>query len=149
VEEYLEKKFTEADCQAYIAETCLSLLCSLEYCKKYDPTINTTQGQYRNRHFLLYSTVFWPWHFSRLEILRDIDSDPLMSLWDRFTLQSNYRRWVDYCHNTIDTKRWIGDLFWIKLGVIVTHDMSGHSLLSACIFGLCQRIKAAFHLWSR
>jgi hypothetical protein len=41
VEEFLETKFTaagttEADCHAYIAKTCLSLLCSPSYVEKYD-----------------------------------------------------------------------------------------------------------------
>jgi hypothetical protein len=79
VEEYFDCKcvegvFTETDCHAYIAETYLSHLCTAENFVKYDLTVDTEEGKYRDRHILLYSATFRVWHLLRYEDLCDEDS---------------------------------------------------------------------------
>ncbi|KAF8541975.1 hypothetical protein BDD12DRAFT_775371, partial [Trichophaea hybrida] len=146
VEEYLETKFIEADCHTYITRFCLSLLCSPNDSEKYDKKIRAEEGQYRNRHILLYSVVFWPWHFSRHEALHMVDCDSLMGLWKRFMSQINYRRWFDHYHSTIKTMSWTDELFWQKHHAFAKRK-SEEPLSSTCIFGLHRRFKALFELW--
>jgi hypothetical protein len=86
VEEYFERKcaegvFTEADHHAYIAETCLSLLCIPENIVKYDLTVDTVEGKYTDRHIQLYFATFLAWHFSLYDELCDEDSRLLCGLW--------------------------------------------------------------------
>ncbi|KAF8534011.1 hypothetical protein BDD12DRAFT_897231 [Trichophaea hybrida] len=145
VEEYLETKFTEADCHAYITKTCLSLLCSPKDCERYDQTVTTEEGEYKNRHILLYSATFWPWHFFRYEALRGVDDDSLVGLWEGFTSQSNYRRWLrNYC-SEIKTILWTSELFWQKLSAFA-EQKSDNPLFSTCIFGLRRRFEVLFEL---
>ncbi|KAI5799542.1 hypothetical protein FPQ18DRAFT_253782, partial [Pyronema domesticum] len=63
VEEYLETKpeLSKASSHTEIAKGCLSLLCTPGSWDDYD-NITTEEGQYGDRHLLLYSVVFWPWH---------------------------------------------------------------------------------------
>ncbi|KAI5793675.1 hypothetical protein FPQ18DRAFT_291438 [Pyronema domesticum] len=65
VEEYLETKpeLSKASSHTEIAKGCLSLLCTPSSWDDYN-NVTTRQGQYGDRHLLLYSVVFWPWHFS-------------------------------------------------------------------------------------
>jgi len=149
VEEYLETKFlaegsTEADCHAYIAKTCLSLLCSPSNFEKYDHKVVTHEGEYRNRHLLLYSAAFWPWHYSCYEALqKDGECEALVVLWEKFTAQSIYRGWIQYYRFAIKTTRW-GLKFWQNLHSFRREQESPDPLFLACIFGLGRRFKALF-----
>jgi len=76
VEEYLETQLLKVDSHTEIAKICLSLVCSSRSWKDYDRTLATREGRYHDRHYLLYSAVFWPWHLSRCkeacQILNDL-----------------------------------------------------------------------------
>jgi len=170
VEEYFDSKcaegvFTEADCHAYIAETCLSLLCTPENFVKYDLTVDTEEGKYRDRHILLYSATFWAWHFSRYEELCDEDSRLLCGLWEMFLSHSNYRRWLDYHCSVTKTKISTSELFWQKLFTFARLQWRGgpsdplfplrddpsflrpdDPIFLPCIFGLVRRFKALYEL---
>ena len=63
VDEYLETKLPKVDSHSEIAMVCLSLLYTPGSWDAYDKTLQTSEGYYSDRH-LLYSAVFWPWHFS-------------------------------------------------------------------------------------
>ena len=88
VEEYLETKveLTDVESHTYITDVCLSLLCNPNYWGKYDKTLEAWEGDYKDRHLLLYSAIFWPWHFSRCE---EGNSNVV---WDKFVSQHNYHR---------------------------------------------------------
>ncbi|KAI5790570.1 hypothetical protein FPQ18DRAFT_277531, partial [Pyronema domesticum] len=68
VEEYLETKpeLSKASSHTEIAKGCLSLLCTPGSWDDYN-NVRTGEGEYKDRHLLLYSVVFWPWHFSHCE----------------------------------------------------------------------------------
>jgi hypothetical protein len=77
VEEYLETKLMDLESHVYIAEICLPLLCTPHYPEKYDLMLEVFEEKRRrysdtavDRHLLLYSAVFWPWHFSRWDEMR-------------------------------------------------------------------------------
>ncbi|KAI5786153.1 hypothetical protein FPQ18DRAFT_296304, partial [Pyronema domesticum] len=80
VQEYLETKpeLSKASSHTEIAKRCLSLLCTPGSWDDYD-NITTEEGQYGDRHLLLYSAVFWPWHFSHCE---DVNWQTLTDLWN-------------------------------------------------------------------
>jgi len=141
VEEYLETKFIESECHAYITKISLSLLCSPNHFEKYDHTISTKEGHYKNRHILLYSAAFWSWHFFRYEALQNVDCCVLLRLWERFICQPNYQRWLDYQGTAIQTTRWTSDGFWQKLHAFAIDRNSIGILSSACIFGLRRRFE--------
>jgi hypothetical protein len=114
VEEYLETKLelTDVESHTYIADVCISLLCDRNYWDRYDKILETWQGHYKDRHLLLYSAIFWPWHFSRCE---EVCSGNSKVVWDKFVSQHNYRRWLNYQRSTIIIAPWHRDLFWEKL----------------------------------
>jgi len=149
VDEYLETKFnnSKVDSHAYIAESCLSLLCSPKPFEKYDQTIFTEEGQYANRHILLYSAAFWPWHFVRYEELKleNGHSEVLERLWERFMMQSNYQKWLNYHYAVIKTEESNNELFWQKLHAFANEQTSDR-IYATCIFGLSRRFKVLFEL---
>ena len=70
VDEYLDSKLCKVDSHTEIAKACLSLLCTPGSWGDYDTTLRTKESKYSDRHLLLYSAVFWPWHFSQGLILK-------------------------------------------------------------------------------
>ena len=64
VDEYLETKLRKDDSHSEMAKVCLSLLCTPSFWHNYDQTLETIEACHSDRHLLLYSAVFWPWHFS-------------------------------------------------------------------------------------
>jgi hypothetical protein len=129
VEEYLEGRpeLTEVESQTYITGVCFSLLCHPRTWNKYDKTLKTREGDYKNRHLLLYSTVFWPWHFSRCE---GADSGKLKVIWDKFTSEDNYPEWLNYQRSAVQSKPWSNDLVWQKLEAFKNQG-SDHPLICA------------------
>ncbi|KAI5782140.1 hypothetical protein FPQ18DRAFT_283943, partial [Pyronema domesticum] len=81
VEEYLETKpeLSKASSHTAIAKGCLSLLCTPSSWDDYN-NVTTGEGQYGDRHLLLYSVVFWPWHFSHCEDVNGCQT--LTDLWN-------------------------------------------------------------------
>jgi len=62
VDEFLETQLCKHDPHTVIAKVCFSLLCTPSACDDYDTELKTSEGHYWDRHLLLYSAVFWPWH---------------------------------------------------------------------------------------
>jgi len=146
VEEFLETKFTEVDCHAYIAEICLSLLCSPIYFDKYDRERRIGKGGYRDHHLLLYSTCFWPWHFSYCEAAHDFET--LISLLNEFMAGSYYRRFLLYHRSAfLSTRHLTNNSFWRNIHVFA-RQRNDDPLLAACIFGLTRTFKVLFRLRS-
>jgi len=143
VEGFLETKFTEADCQTYIAETCLSLLCSPSYSQRYGQPTRTRNSQNcsKTHHLLLYSTLFWPRHFTRYEELQ-LHSEVLERLWKRFIVKSNYQKWKNYCCSAIECD--FSELDLRKLyDCVAFQESEDHSPL-VCVFGWSRRLKDLF-----
>jgi len=65
MEEYLETQQLKVNSHTEIAKVCLSLVCSSRSWADYNTAIATREGRYHDRHLLLYSVVFWPWHLNR------------------------------------------------------------------------------------
>jgi hypothetical protein len=110
VEEYLEGRpeLTEVESQTYTTGVCFSLLCHPTTWNKYDKTLNAREGKYKHRHLLLYSTIFWPWHFSRCE---GVGSGKLKVIWDKFISEDNYPEWLNSALQSIrihGTRIWFG-----------------------------------------
>ncbi|KAF8428812.1 hypothetical protein EV426DRAFT_543824, partial [Tirmania nivea] len=79
VDEYLETKLSKLDSHLELSRVCFSLLCSHTAWNAYDQGKKTSKGAYEDRHLLLYSVVFWPWHFASCgEFNRDL---ALSGLW--------------------------------------------------------------------
>jgi hypothetical protein len=72
VEEYLETwhQLCKANSYAEIVKWCFSLLCSLGSWGDYEE-VRIEEGDYRDRHLLSYSMLFWPWHFSYCTDIND------------------------------------------------------------------------------
>ena len=91
VDEYLETRLCKDGSHSEIAKVCLSLLCTPSYWGNYDQTLETTEGRHFDRHLLLSSTVFWPWHFSRCE-----DDDTLTRLCIMLLSETKHKSWLGY-----------------------------------------------------
>jgi len=145
VDEYLGTKLMVVESHVYISEICLSLLCSLHYPEKYDQTLRTDKGKYTDRHLLLYSAVFWPWHFSCCEAVNDYNSNILNIVWNMFILVSNYLKWLLYYQSVIE---WgyngiTGGLFWRKSHAFA-EQKTDDLLCAACVFGLSRTFTILF-----
>jgi len=131
VDEYLAPILPEVDSHAEISKVCLSLLCTSRAWDDYDIARRTEEGGYDRRHLLLYSAVFWPWHFSRCADLQD--SPILSELWRTFVTETNYQRWLEYhqrCVQTSDSR----DPFW-RMSESLQRCGDG-VLSSVCLLGL-------------
>jgi hypothetical protein len=96
VDEYLEIQLPKVNSHTEIAKVCLSLLYTPGSWDSgdYDRTLETTEGYYSDRHLLLYSAVFWPWHFSCCE---EVNSCQILTgLRDTLLSGANYQRWLNY-----------------------------------------------------
>ncbi|KAI5842359.1 hypothetical protein BZA05DRAFT_192709 [Tricharina praecox] len=105
VDEYVETRLRKIDSHTQIARACPSLLCSSDSWIDYDRTSLTSEGQYLGRHFLIYSAVFWLWHFGHCE------DEMLTPLWDSFMSEANYQRWREY-HGRRVMWRPARSMFW-------------------------------------
>ena len=104
----------------------------------YDTTIETKQASYSDRHLLLYSAVFWPWHFSSCEYE---NCQMLTDLWDAFVSGTNRQRWLDYHHRRVKTK-YSWDPFWLRSETL--QDEVGDLLSLVCVFGLQHKFTTVF-----
>ncbi|KAF8417569.1 hypothetical protein EV426DRAFT_645752 [Tirmania nivea] len=94
VDEYLETKLSKLDSHLELSRVYFSLLCSHTAWNAYDQGKKTSRGAYEDRHLLLYSAVFWPWHFASCG---EFNRDPALSgLWDKLITQNIYQRWFRY-----------------------------------------------------
>jgi len=133
VDEYLETQLPKVDSHTEIARVCLSLLCTPSVWGGYESTSKTKRGWYRDRHLLLYATVFWPWHLSRCEDGKDCQQ--LAGLWVVFKLETNYQRWLQYHYRRVATVwKYEDDAFWVR--VRSWKEEGGDLLSSVCVFGL-------------
>src|SRR3978361_1049156 len=109
VEEYLETQQLKVDSHTKIAKICLSLVCSSTSWTDYDITLATREGRYHDRHLLLYSAVFWPWHLNRCK-----DSCQILdALWEAFVSKDTFQRWIDYRCRRVQTAL-SKDTFWLR-----------------------------------
>jgi len=132
VEEYLETQLLRVDSDTEIAKICLSLVCSSRSWTDYDVALETREGRYRDRHLLLYSAVFWPWHLNRSE-----DSCQILAvLWEAFVSEATFQHWIDYHCNRVRTAG-SADTFWARSGAL----QEGRDRLSTvCVFGLGRKL---------
>jgi len=138
VNEYLETKMLEVESHAEISKVCLSLLCTSRAWDHYDTALPTHEASYSDRHLLLYTTVFWPWHFSRC-----LDDCPILSrLWKKFLLGENHQRWLEYHCRCVRTNRFSGDNFWFRSDTL--QQQTDDVLSSICVFRLVRQFTAVF-----
>ncbi|KAF8428814.1 hypothetical protein EV426DRAFT_677542 [Tirmania nivea] len=132
VDEYLETKLSKLNSHLELSRVCFSLLCSYTAWNAYDRGKETSEGAYEDRHLLLYSAVFWPWHFAGCG---EFNRDPALSrLWDKLITQNIYQRWFRYHRQYVILNQWSKDGFWKRLN---TMQGKGYTrLFLVCIFGL-------------
>jgi len=137
VEEYLETQQFKFNSHTEIAKICLSLVCSSRSWADYDITLETREGRYHDRHLLLYSAVFWPWH---LNLCND-SCQILAALWDSFKSEATFQHWIDYhcqCVRTADSE----DIFWLRSQALQQGEMDRFS--TVCVFGLGRKLANTF-----
>ena len=140
VDEYLEEKLDNVESHSEIAKVCLSLLCTPSSWDSYDKTLRTEEGCSGNRHLLLYSTVFWPWHISRCESLNG--SQILTCLCNRLMCEDNHQRWLGYHCTRVVAPMYTGDNVWRR--AFVLQQKWNSPLSSVCILGLSRMFKNIF-----
>ncbi|KAF8420375.1 hypothetical protein EV426DRAFT_706146 [Tirmania nivea] len=132
VDEYLETKLSKLDSHLELSRVCFSLLCSHPAWNAYDQGKRTSKGAYEDRHLLLYSAVFWPWHFASCgEFNRD---SALSGLWNKLITQNIYQRWFWYHRQCVIFNEWSEDGFW--RGLRTMQEKGYTRLFLVCIFGL-------------
>ncbi|KAF8416402.1 hypothetical protein EV426DRAFT_569866, partial [Tirmania nivea] len=132
VDEYLETKLPKLDSHLQLSRVCFSLLCSHTAWTAYDQEKRTSEGAYKDRHLLLYSAVFWPWHFAGCgEFSRNL---ALEVLWNKLITQNIYQRWFHYHLQCVILSRWSEDGFW--RGLRTMQEKGYTRLFLICIFGL-------------
>ena len=140
VDEYLETKLPKVDSQGEIAKVCLALLCSPSSWDTYDKMLNTTKGRHRDRHLLLYSAVFWPWHFPRSG---DINGDQMLTrLFNTLVSETNHQRWLNY-HRLRVVKGYTRDGFWRRVHAL-QQEGNDNPFCTVCVFGLSQMLTTIF-----
>jgi len=144
VEEYLETQLLKVDSHTEIAKVCLSLVCASSSWTDYDVALETYPGRYHDRHLLLYSAAFWPWHLNRGE-----DSCQILdALWETFLSEATFQRWIDYYHQRVH--HWgARDTFWRRS--IPLRQEGKNRLSTVCMFGLGRkliRISKSQHGWT-
>jgi len=145
VDEYMQRKLCRIDSQAEIAKVCLSLLCSPAW-DGYDTALSTFQGRNSNRHLLLYSAVFWPWHFAHCDDSKDCPV--LTGLWNTFVSEETHRRWLDYHRQCVLTDWPVRDTFFWQRSA--TRNKEGYKdvLSTVCIYGLGRKFETALEAMS-
>ena len=67
----------------------------------YDQTLETMEGRHSDRHLLLCSAVFWPWHFAHCG---DINGYQIMThLCTMLISEENHERWFKYLRLTANS----------------------------------------------
>jgi len=135
VEEFIKTQQLGVDSHTEIAKICLSLVCSSRSWTDYDLSLTTRKGHHHNRHLLLYSAVFWPWH---LKHCRD-DCRILAALWEAFVSEATFRRWIEYHRQRVETG-YSGDTFWRRSRAL---QQEGRDILSTiCVCGLGRKLSS-------
>ena len=144
VDEYLETGLPKAVSHSEIARVCLSLLCTPGSWDTYDKTLKTEEGRYRDRHLLLYSTVFWPWHVSCCGEINNYQM--LTLLCNKLLSEANHQRWRNY-HSLIwewNYYIYTKDDYWKRVGTLQQESYSNDTLYSVCVFGLSSMFTTIF-----
>jgi len=144
VDEYLETRLSKIDAHTEITKVCLSLLASPSLWDGYDRTMVTTDSRHSYLHLLLYSTVFWPWHFSLCEGTSDLRM--LHNLWDAFVLGIGYQEWRKYIRRTVVQNSHNFEcsyLYWRRV-IAFQQQTVDDPLSSLSIFGLSRACTAVF-----
>jgi len=132
VEEFFDVTLSTEDSHSEIAHACLSLICTAKAWDDYDPNVVTREGWHQNRHLLLYSAVFWPWHFARAN-----DSTILDIIWDAFVCETNHQRWWKYCLEKARAYSHIGSVHWQRVSAL---SKQNESLVSCvCVFDISRK----------
>ena len=134
VDEYLETRLPTVYSHAMILKGCLEVLNNPNSWGNY-----MARPKYKERdyypHLLLYSTIFWPWHFSRCE---DPNIIPILNdLWNSFTSGSNYQDWLKYHRCTVEGHSSAQDIYWRRVDIF-QRQQSDDILFSFSAFGLNQ-----------
>jgi len=139
VDEFFEDTVSAERSHAEIAQACLSLICTPKAWEDYDPSCTTREGQYGDRHLLLYSVVFWPWHFAHAKNCAILDT-----IWYTFVSGTHHRRWWDYCAEAVKRTLWGRSVFWERVSA---HGVQPNSLLSCvCVFDISRKFVDVFDL---
>ena len=139
VDEYLETRLRKVDSHGEIAKVCLSLLCTSSSWDTYDKTLQTSEGRHFDRHLLLYSAVFWPWHFS---LCRDTDGYQMLTyLCNKLMSEANHQRWFNYHRSTVEAHG-TEDSFWRRVSAL--QQGANDPLSSVCVFGLSHMYTTIF-----
>ena len=138
VDEFFDAELSPEDSHTEIAQACLSLICTPRAWEGYDSSIATREGWYKDRHLLLYSAAFWPWHFARAK-----DCAILDTIWDSFVSGTNYRQWCEYSSEKVDGHFWrSGGVHWNR---VAAHGVQENSILSCvCVFGISRKFVKIF-----
>ena len=134
VEEYLETQLLKVDSHTEIAKICLSLVCSSKSWIDYAIALETAEGRYQDRHLLLYSAVFWPWHLKCCGDTCQI----LDALWETFLSEATFKRWINFHHLCVRFSSSATDNFWIRSGAL--HGEERDRLSTVCVFGLGRKL---------
>jgi len=132
VDEYLETRLPKHDSHLELSKVCFSLLCTHSAWNAYDQNIRGQEGVYEDRHLLLYSVVFWPWHFAHCGEFNRCPT--LSSLWDKLISESTYERWHHYYRECIVFSGWWKEDFWRRQRVVRWSHCG--RLFWVCVFGL-------------
>ena len=139
VDEYLETKLHKVDSHGEIAKVCLSLLCTPSSWDTYDKTLRTREGLHGDRHLLLYSAVFWPWHFSSCG---DGGGYQILTrLCNALLSETNHQSWLTYHLMNVKTQ-YTRDQFWRRVRAL--QEERNDPLFSVCVFGLSQMFATIF-----
>jgi len=137
VDEFFEDELSPEDSHTEIAQACLSLMCTPRAWEGYDPSTTTAEGQYNDRHLLLYSSAFWPWHFARAK-----DCAILDTIWDAFVSGTNHQQWCEYSSEKVKCSWHSGVVVWER---VRAHREQKNSILSCvCIFDISRKFVKSF-----
>jgi len=132
VEEFFDVTLSTEDSHSEIAQACLSLVCTPKAWGDYDPIVETREGQHEDRHLLLYSAVFWPWHFARAK-----DSTILDIIWDAFVCETNHQRWWKYFVGNVYASSYDNSVHWQRVSALRAQK---NPLLSCvCVFDISRK----------
>jgi len=132
VEEFFDVTLSTEDSHSEIAQACLSLICTAKAWDDYDPNVGTREGWHQNRHLLLYSAVFWPWHFARAK-----DSTILDIIWDAFVCETNHQRWWKYFVGNVYAYSIDNSVHWQR--VFALRAQKNPLLSCVCVFDISRK----------
>ena len=140
VDECLQTQLPAVESHAEIAKVCFSLLCVPGSWCDYDITLRTSEMDAGARHLLLYSAVFWPWHFALCD--EGGDCRILATLWDTFISKNCYQRWTAYHRQRVTANAYSDDRFWQRTSAL--QGRSDDVLSCVCLFVLGGKFPAVF-----